>query len=152
MAVRQRAAVLSSGWGQGGVADPGFRDGLLALSSAALSLASLAGKVSQVPGADDESVPFVSADSVGLTLVLLGSLPLVWRRRAPLAVLAVTAISAFLVESLGYAPPPLPFAVLIALFTVAQVSPYQVSAAATGAVAASVGVAAVAGTGTFTDD
>ena len=112
---------------------------------------SLAGKISQVPS-DDEVVPFLEADGVGLALVLLGSLPLAWRRLAPLPVLAVTAISAFLVESLGYAPPPLPFAVLVALFTVAEVLSYQVSAAATGAVVASLAVVALAGSGTFTDD
>jgi signal transduction histidine kinase len=128
-----------------------MRDVLLALTAAGLSLASLAGKVSQVP-ADDQTIPFLEADSLGLGLVLLGSLPLAWRRQAPLPVLAVTAISAFFVESLGYAPPPLPFAVLVALFAVAEVSSYPVSAAATGAVVASLAVVALAGSGTFTDD
>jgi signal transduction histidine kinase len=151
MADRQRAAAASSGWGRRSVADPAIRDGLLALTAAGLSLASLAGKVSQVP-ADDETIPFLEADGLGLGLVLLGSLPLAWRRQAPLPVLAVTAISAFFLESLGYAPPPLPFAVLVALFAVAQVSSYPVSAAATGAVVASLAVVALAGSGTFTDD
>jgi signal transduction histidine kinase len=128
-----------------------MRDVLLALTAAGLSLASLAGKVSQVP-ADDQTIPFLEADSLGLGLVLLGSLPLAWRRQAPLPVLAVTAISAFFVDSLGYAPPPLPFAVLVALFAVAEVSSYPVSAAATGAVVAGLAVVALAGSGTFTDD
>ena len=128
-----------------------MRDGLLALTAAGLSLVSLAGKISQVPG-DDQTVSFLEADSVGFGLVLLGNLPLAWRRQAPLPVLAVTAVSAFFVESLGYAPPPLPFAVLVALFTVAEVTSYRVSAVATGAVVASLGVVALAGSGTFTDD
>ena len=151
MADRQRGAAASLGLGRRGVTDPAIRDVLLALIAAGLSLVSLAGKISQVPS-DDEVVPFLEADGVGLGLVLLGSLPLAWRRLAPLPVLAVTAISAFLVESLGYAPPPLPFAVLVALFTVAEVLSYQVSAAATGAVVASIAVVALAGSGTFTDD
>jgi signal transduction histidine kinase len=151
MADRQRGAAASLGLGRRGVSDPAIRDVLLALIAGGLSLVSLAGKISQVPS-DDEVVPFLEADGVGLGLVLLGSLPLVWRRLAPLPVLAVTAISAFLVESLGYAPPPLPFAVLVALFTVAEVVSYQVSAAATGAVVASLAVVALAGSGTFTDD
>ena len=128
-----------------------MRDGLLALTAAGLSLVSLAGKISQVPG-DDQTVSFLEADSVGFWLVLLGNLPLAWRRQAPLPVLAVTAVSAFFVESLGYAPPPLPFAVLVALFTVAEASSYRVSAVATGAVVASLAVVALAGSGTFTDD
>jgi len=150
VADRQRGAA-SSGWGRRSVADPALRDGLLALTAAGLSLVSLAGKISQVP-ADDQTVPFLEADSVGIGLVLLGNLPLAWRRRAPLPVLAITAVSAFFVESLGYAPPPLPFAVLVALFTVAETSSYRVSAVATGAVAASLAVVALAGSGTFTDD
>ena len=151
MADRQRGAAASLGLGRRGVTDPAIRDVLLALIAGGLSLVSLAGKISQVPS-DDEVVPFLEADGVGLGLVLLGSLPLAWRRLAPLPVLAVTAISAFLVESLGYAPPPLPFAVLVALFTVAEVLSCQVSAAAAGAVVASLAVVALAGSGTFTDD
>ena len=151
MADRQRGAAAASGLGRRSVVDPAIRDVLLALIAGGLSLVSLAGKISQVPS-DDEVVPFLEADGVGLGLVLLGSLPLAWRRLAPLPVLAVTAISAFLVELLGYAPPPLPFAVLVALFTVAEVLSYRVSAAATGAVVASLAVVALAGSGTFTDD
>ena len=151
MADRQRAAAASSGSGRRSVVDPAIRDVLLALTATGLSLVSLAGKISQVPS-DDQIVPFLEADGLGLGLVLLGTLPLAWRRQAPLSVLAVTAISAFLVESLGYAPPPLPFAVLAALFTVAELASFRVSAAATGAVVASVAVAALAGSGTFTDD
>ncbi|MFL6129400.1 MAG: sensor histidine kinase [Mycobacteriales bacterium] len=104
-----------------------------------------------MPG-DDEIVPFAEADGRGIALVLLGTLPLAWRRRAPLPVLAVATVSAFLVESLGYPPPPLPFAVLVALFTVAEVSSYPVAATATAVVAASVTVAATWADGTFTDD
>jgi signal transduction histidine kinase len=151
MADRKREAAASSGLGRRSVADPAIRDVLLALTAAGLSLVSLTGKISQVPS-DDETVPFLEADGVGVGLVLLGSLPLAWRRHAPLPVLAVTAISAFLVQSLGYAPPPLPFAVLVALFTVAQVSSCRVSAAAAGVVVASLAVVALAGSGTFTDD
>ena len=123
----------------------------MALTAAGLSLVSLAGKISQIPD-DDETAPFIEADSIGLALVLLGNLPVAWRRRAPLPVLAVTAVSAFFVELLGYAPPPLPFAVLVALFTVAEACSYRVSVVAAGAVVASLAVVALAGSGTFTDD
>jgi signal transduction histidine kinase len=152
MALYQRAAAKWSGRGRLHAAEPAVRDWLLALASAGLSLASLAGKVSQLPVTDDEIVPFTEADGLGFALVLSGTIPLAWRRRAPLPLLAVTTISAFLVESLGYPPPPLPFAVLVALFTVAHVSSYRVAAAATAAVAASVAAAAMGASGTFTDD
>ncbi len=151
MADRQRGAAASSGSGRRSVVDPAIRDALLALIAAGLSLVSLAGKISQVPS-DDQVVPFLEADGLGLGLVLLGTLPLAWRRQAPLPVLAVTAISTLLVESLGYPPPPLPFAMLAALFTVAEVGSFRVSAAAAGAVVAGLAVAALAGSGTFTDD
>jgi signal transduction histidine kinase len=151
MADRQRAAAASSGSGRRSVVDPAMRDVLLALIAAGLSLVSLAGKISQVPS-DDQIVPFLEADGLGLGLVLLGTLPLAWRRQAPLPVLAVTAISVFVVASLGYAPPPLPFGVVVALFTVAEVASFRVSAAATGAVVASLAVTALAGSDTVTDD
>jgi signal transduction histidine kinase len=58
-------------------------------------------------------------DAMGTGLVLLQTLPLTWRRRAPIAVLAVTGGALFLFVRLGYPPSLASFGFLIALFTVA---------------------------------
>ena len=57
----------------------------------------------------------------GLLLLLAGSLPLAFRRIAPLTVLAISATASIANQALGHAPEPLPVAVLVALYTVAVV-------------------------------
>jgi signal transduction histidine kinase len=56
---------------------------------------------------------------VGLVLLLTGSLPLTFRRIAPLTVLGVCATASIAYQALGYNPVPLPVGVLVALYTVA---------------------------------
>ena len=85
--------------------------------------------------------------------LLVAMVTLSWRRRAPLAVLAVTAGVSLSYEAAGYeAIRPLPFAILIALATVsARLSP-TVSGSAAAALAAGAVTAAVAAPGEVDGD
>jgi signal transduction histidine kinase len=58
-------------------------------------------------------------DLLGVALALLQTVPLVWRRVAPVAVLAVCSIAMFLFFLLGYPPSFASFGFLLALYTVA---------------------------------
>jgi signal transduction histidine kinase len=78
-------------------------DGLLALLLAGEALASLS--------------PAAPVPAVALTLA--GTLCVTWRRRAPEAVLALTSISFIVCQAMGYTNPSLPFAPLVAIYTVA---------------------------------
>lgn len=60
-----------------------------------------------------------SLDTLGLTLALLQTVPLLWRRKAPVVVLAVTASAMLLYFALGYFPSFASFGFLLALYTVA---------------------------------
>ena len=104
---------------------PALLDGLLALLVATAAFARLLG--SPAPLGD---VRLHAADSLGAGLLLAGSLSLAWRRRAPLAVLAVSGAASLIYAVLGYAPTPLPFAPLIALYTVAAQRPPRLAAGA----------------------
>jgi signal transduction histidine kinase len=54
-------------------------------------------------------------------LLLVGSLPLTFRRVVPLTVLGLTATASLVYQSIGHRPEPLPLSVLVALYTVAVV-------------------------------
>ncbi len=127
-------------------------DGLLALLVAGVALASLVGRAPQARLTPGGSVRFHAADTLGIVLLLVGTLSLAWRQRAPLAVLAVSGAAFLLDEGLGYAPPPLPFALLIALYTVAVLRPLPASVVATGAMVVGVAAAAVTHHGPLTHD
>jgi signal transduction histidine kinase len=58
-------------------------------------------------------------DTLGIVLALLQTVPLVWRRVAPVVVLAVCSIAMFLFFYLGYLPSFASFGFLLALYTVA---------------------------------
>jgi signal transduction histidine kinase len=74
------------------------------------------------------------------------------RRKAPWTVLVVVAIAFLGFQELGYGAPPLPFAPLIALYTVASTSTLLVAAVTGGAMAACTGVAALIHNDPLTDD
>jgi signal transduction histidine kinase len=57
----------------------------------------------------------------GLLLLLAGSLPLAFRRVAPLTVFGISAASSIAYLALGYVPLPLPVPVLVALYALAVV-------------------------------
>jgi signal transduction histidine kinase len=67
-------------------------------------------------------------------------------------VLVVNGTAFVLDEELGYAPPPLPFALLISVYTVAAWCPLPASATATGAILIPVAAAAVTHQGPLTPD
>jgi signal transduction histidine kinase len=60
-----------------------------------------------------------SLDTLGVVLALLQTVPLVWRRVAPVLVLAVCSLAMFLFFFLGYLPSFASFGFLLALYTVA---------------------------------
>ena len=55
----------------------------------------------------------------GLTLVVVGSLVLAFRRLTPVPVLIVATTASLAYQAIGYQPEPLPLGVLVALYTVA---------------------------------
>jgi signal transduction histidine kinase len=72
------------------------------------------------------------ADVSGAALAAVGGLCLAWRHNAPMIVLLVSAASFCVYQSLDYPHQALPFAVLIALYTVASRSGTMVAAVAAG--------------------
>jgi signal transduction histidine kinase len=72
------------------------------------------------------------AEVSAAALAAVGGLSLVWRRSAPMIVLLVSAASFCVYQALDYPHPALPFAVLIALYTVAARSGTLVPAVAGG--------------------
>ena len=88
----------------------------------------------------DGPIHFATPDLVGVVQVIIGCAALCWRRVAPGTVLAVTVASAIGRYAEHYPVMPLPYAVLIAVYTVAQKWPLKRSAIAVAAVA--VGMAA----------
>src|SRR5438046_3195497 len=97
-------------------------DGLLALVLAGEALASLS-----------PAVP-----PAAIALALTGTLCIAWRRFAPEGVLALTSIAFIVCEALGYLHPPLPFAPLVAIYTVAVYRRPSISLKAGGAAAAGI--------------
>ena len=131
---------------------PALVDGFLAMLVTGLAVASLVGRVSQVRLTPAGHLRFRTADVLGVALLLAVTLPIAWRRRAPLLVLGVSGAAFLLYEALGYAPPPLPFAPLIALYSVAVASTALTATGATAAMAAAVVAAAITHRGPLTHD
>ena len=93
-----------------------------ALIAAVLTGASLVGLMTQLhvdlpEGGED--VALRDVDGLGITLVLLQTVPLVWRRSAPVVVLCVTTSALFLFSGLGYFLSFASFGFAVALCTVA---------------------------------
>jgi signal transduction histidine kinase len=87
------------------LADAGTAAGVLALSLAMLAAG----------GAGESETDARGLDALGVGLAALASLPLLARRRAPLAVFAITAAAAVVLATLDYAPGP-PLGPTVALF------------------------------------
>jgi signal transduction histidine kinase len=79
-----------------------------------------------------------SLDMLGLSLALLQTVPLAWRRVRPVAVFAVTTSAMFLYFSLGYFPSFASFGFLLALYTVTAHRDRRTSVAAAFASATAV--------------
>jgi signal transduction histidine kinase len=110
-------------------------DGLLALLVTVVALDSLVGRLSQVVETDEGDVRFRAPDVLGVGLLLIGTVSITWRRRAPMVVLLVSSAAFLAYEEFSYAPPPLPYAPLTALYTVSVSWAPVRSAAVTGILA-----------------
>jgi signal transduction histidine kinase len=98
-----------------------LRDFLLALGVAALLF------IGSGVSLEDDFQITLSGDGIGQWLpgpgaslvILAGSLPLTFRRIAPLTVFGIVAAASLAYRALGYTPEPLPVGVLVALYTLA---------------------------------
>jgi signal transduction histidine kinase len=121
---------------RGQLAGPLALDGPIALLLAGEALISL------TPGAP-----------VGVVaLALAGTLCVAWRRRAPEAVLAGTSIMFIVSTASGYLTPPLPFAPLVGIYTVALCREPSISIKAGGAAAVGVIAGSIFGPNGLNDD
>jgi signal transduction histidine kinase len=120
-------------------------DAAIAAVVFALSLAMLAAR-------GDSAAETRDLDPLGVLLAALASLPLVARRRAPLAVFAVTAAASAALNGLGYPPGP-PLGPTLALYFLA-LSPERTRASrwVTGAVVGSLFVLHVGGVAVAEDE
>jgi signal transduction histidine kinase len=98
----------------------------------------------------EEDLPL--PDWQGRLLLLGGGLTLAFRRLAPVPVFAIAGLASFGYQALGFRPPPLPLAVLVALFTVAIVRRPLVAGMATGTYAAGLVVGSLTGAAPLDDD
>ncbi len=89
---------------------------------------------------------------LGLALLVAGSLPLAFRRIAPLTVLGIAALASMAYQTLGYRPEPLPLGVLVALYTVAVARRPLVCSTAAAVYVAMFTLAALTGWLPLTDD
>jgi signal transduction histidine kinase len=74
-----------------------------------------------------EEVTVRSLDALGLVLILLQTVPLTWRRRAPIRVLAVTMTALFVYSVVGYFTSFAALGFLVALYTAAAYRERSVS-------------------------
>jgi signal transduction histidine kinase len=94
-------------------------DGLLALLVTGLAVASLVGSSAHLRLTPASAMRLHTADALGVALLVLGTLSLTRRRDALVLVLGAVATAFLIYDALGHAPPLLPFAPSIALYTVA---------------------------------
>jgi signal transduction histidine kinase len=127
-------------------------DLLVVAAVTAVMLDSLVARASLVREDDDQEFRFASPDLVGLLLVVACAVPLLWRRRAPLVALVVTCLGFAAYQNLGYAPPPVPLAALVALYTVSVQLELATSVAVTGSLICGVLALALTHQSPLTDD
>jgi signal transduction histidine kinase len=125
----------------------------------ALLVALLQGVGSGVSLEDDFNVSLSTAEDwsvlpgpYALVLVLAGSLPLTFRRLAPLPVLALTVSGSLAYQALEQRPEPLPVGVLVALYTVAVLRRPLTASLAGAAYVVAVSVGAVTEWSPLSDD
>jgi signal transduction histidine kinase len=118
------------------VARPMVQDAAIAVVLTSMALIGVLThlKVDLPEGGSEEA--FRSLDALGIGLILLQTAPLAWRRKAPVAVLAVITTALFLFGLLGYFRSFASFGFLVALYTVAAHRERRISIPA-GIIAAS---------------
>jgi signal transduction histidine kinase len=125
---------------------------LVVAVTAVLVLATSFGRLSRAHLPDDGAASYTPPDGAGIALLLVGTALLAFRRAAPVVVLAVNAGVFFAYQALGDYPPPVPLALLVALFTVALLRRPLVAATATVVVLGIVLTDTFSRLGTLTDD
>ena len=103
-----------------------------------------------LPDHDDVVLPLPGWE--GRLLLASGALALIFRRRAPVLVLALTVGAGLGYQALGLRPPPLPLAVLVALYTVSIVRRPLVPALGAGTYAAALVLGPLTGVTPLDDD
>jgi signal transduction histidine kinase len=98
---------------------PIVQDSLIAAVLTAISLIGVTAHLEVDLPESNEDVALRALDSIGVALVLLQTVPLVWRRVAPVVVLCVTTCALFLFSGLGYFHSFASFGFAVALYTVA---------------------------------
>jgi signal transduction histidine kinase len=101
---------------------------------------------------DQDDVVLPLPDWQGRLLLLAGALSLAFRRHAPVLVLVIAGTAALAYHALGFRPPPLPLAVLVALFTVAVVRRPLICGVAAGVYATALSVGSLTGATPMDDD
>ncbi len=130
------AAMVTSRRGTPPVGPPGrprwrppMADVALAALVTALSLVSFLERASLVVITDDgDDLHYTDPDPFGAVEVLVGTSALAWRRIAPGTVLLICVTSQFIRYRQRYPVAALPFAVVVAIYTVAQLWPLARSA------------------------
>lgn len=107
---------------------PPLADVALVLLVMSLSLVSFLDQSSLTFETDDADLHYTDPNATGAVEIVLGSSALAWRRRAPGAVLAISVLTSFVRYWQRYSVPALPFAVIIAIYTTAQLWPLARSA------------------------
>jgi signal transduction histidine kinase len=131
-----------------------LRDFLLALAVAALLF------IGSGVSLEDDFEITLSGDGIGRWLpgpgaslvILAGSLPLTFRRIAPLTVFGIVAAASLAFRTLGYTPEPLPVGVLVALYTLAVARQPLIAGAAGAAYVFALTLESLTGWLTMTDD
>jgi signal transduction histidine kinase len=126
-------------------------DGLVATLVAALQVANCGIVLPVVSFGTQSTRDANEGDPLMLALALVGAGSLIARRRAPVAVLVISGVSACLYLALGY-PPSRPLALFIALLTVALSSSTIVTAVAGVALAVCLNAAVVIPLGGWQED
>jgi signal transduction histidine kinase len=103
----------------GVVALPIVQDALCAVVLTATSLVGVVAHLNVDLPEGPADVAVRGLDALGIALILLQTVPLAWRRTAPLLVLSVTAAAFVLFSLLGYFPSFAGLGFLVALYTVA---------------------------------
>jgi signal transduction histidine kinase len=116
--------------------DPLAQDTLVACMLTTASLVGLLAHLHVDIPEGGSDVTTRTLDTLGIFLALLQTVPLIWRRVAPLIVLAVCSAAMFLYFFLGYLPSFASFGFVLALYTVAAHRERRISIAAALASAA----------------
>lgn len=120
-----------------------------------VTFASLVGFIERAKQAlDGEDLPlrYAGLDLPGTALTLVACLALLGRRAFPGSVLLVTTLATVSANAAGYPPAPMPYAVVVAAFTVGQRWPFPRSVLAVAPAALALAVSAFARFGMDVDD